>query len=633
MLSKFRGDKTAWPIYLSIGNISKDVRRKPSLRATILIGYIPSEGLDGIEDDTNRSHANWQLFHDCMRHILRPLKKAGLKGLPMICADGLTRQIFPILAAYIADYPEQCLVSCTKGNICPECLTTKDELEDNKMYDLRDADRTWRILHRKGQPDNPITSAFDREGLRPIFEPFWRDFPHCDIHAAFTPDILHQLHKGVFWDHLMSWVMSLVKDEIDERFKTIPSYPSLRYFKKGLSTLTQCSGTEFKEMQRCILAVLASAVESEVVEATRALMEFIYYAQFQFHSDRSLDAMQAALDDFHMHKDVFIQLEVREHFNIPKIHAMQHYIYMIKELGTADGYNTELPERLHIDYAKNAYHASNKKNFFQQMARWLTRQEQIFLFCKFVDWKKGRAAAAIVSDNAVEEEEVDDKEVIAPSTQPIQSQRLPFDCGPGNAPSAYALPKHPSFRHRSIAELESPLGHKAYLFQTCLSQYLAEHVPSFKRHLSRYDQFSVFKQMRVMLRDIPQVHAKKRLNTVRANPEKKSSPGEPGIPERFDPVLVRCNIPSDSYTGTALEGKLCIPKIDHADSRFFTCIRSSRREAEGDLHSSRANFACPQAPCVRGMVSAVPGCRPHHQDAYTHIRDAQRADKRGNHPP
>ncbi|KAJ7226911.1 hypothetical protein GGX14DRAFT_313247, partial [Mycena pura] len=40
-LSTFSGDKQAWPVYLSVGNLSKDIRRKPSLHGTILIGYIP----------------------------------------------------------------------------------------------------------------------------------------------------------------------------------------------------------------------------------------------------------------------------------------------------------------------------------------------------------------------------------------------------------------------------------------------------------------------------------------------------------------------------------------------------------------------------------------------------------------
>lgn len=119
-LSAHSGDKTAWPVYLSIGNLPKETRRSPSSHAMVLIGYIPVAKLHCFSK-SKWSRAGYQLFHDCMRSILRPLVKAGLEGVDMVCADGFIRKIYPILAAYITDHPEQCLITCVKENHCPKC--------------------------------------------------------------------------------------------------------------------------------------------------------------------------------------------------------------------------------------------------------------------------------------------------------------------------------------------------------------------------------------------------------------------------------------------------------------------------------------------------------------------------------
>jgi hypothetical protein len=37
-------------------------------------------------------------------------------------------------------------------------------------------------------------------------QPFTNNFPCADIHELLTPDILHQLIKGAYKDHLVKWV-------------------------------------------------------------------------------------------------------------------------------------------------------------------------------------------------------------------------------------------------------------------------------------------------------------------------------------------------------------------------------------------------------------------------------------------
>ncbi len=73
-LSRFSGDKQAWPVYLGIANVSKSVRQKPTAHAMVLVGYIPVCKLDCFTKN-KRSDAGYQLFHECMRKILEPLKE------------------------------------------------------------------------------------------------------------------------------------------------------------------------------------------------------------------------------------------------------------------------------------------------------------------------------------------------------------------------------------------------------------------------------------------------------------------------------------------------------------------------------------------------------------------------------
>lgn len=46
---------------------------------------------------------------------------------------------------------------------------------------------------------------FDNLGLSQTYPSFWSHLMYNNIFQSFMPDLLHQLHKGVFKEHLYEW--------------------------------------------------------------------------------------------------------------------------------------------------------------------------------------------------------------------------------------------------------------------------------------------------------------------------------------------------------------------------------------------------------------------------------------------
>ena len=219
-LSTFSGDKSAWPVYLTIGNIEKSVQRSPSAWATVLIGYIPVTKLECFSKGRWKTQGQ-QIFHDYMKSLLEPLVAAGKDGVNMICADGFVHKVFPVLAAYVADHPEQCLVACCNENCCPKCLVAWDKLGLPDFSPKWTVDSVLDAIHDAAFGESTEAT---RQGIHPNC-PFWEDLPHSNIFSCFAPDLLHQLHKGVFKDHVVKWATECLKGgekEIDLQFRTIP---------------------------------------------------------------------------------------------------------------------------------------------------------------------------------------------------------------------------------------------------------------------------------------------------------------------------------------------------------------------------------------------------------------------------
>lgn len=122
------------------------------------------------------------------------------------------------------------------------------------------------------------------------------------------------------------------------------------------------------------------------------MIDFIYYVQFHVHTNKTLDELYNDLQMFHAYKEIFQTLGIWGHFNIPKIHTMIHYLEAIMQRDVLDGYNMELSECLHIDFAKEGYHAGNHCDYIAYMTTWLQWQEAMHLCSAFLQWLKQEEA-------------------------------------------------------------------------------------------------------------------------------------------------------------------------------------------------------------------------------------------------
>ena len=286
-----------------------------------------------------------------MHLVLQPLIQAGKEGVVMHCADGNQRRIHPILATYVADYPEQCLVTCAKSGTCPKCQRPAHDLQNEAPGDARNSKETLNIIQEANNlRQNKSTSSGNKHCLEHNLaaaanNPFWAGFPLTNIFSSISPDVLHQLYQGVL-KHIISWCQTMMTpDELDRRLRVLPPAHGVHHFKNGISALSQISGQERKNMGKVLLGCLIDApIPAGALISTKVILDFIYLAQYPSHDNTTLGYMEDALKIFYKNRNAFIETGAREDFNIPKFHALLHYVEAIKDFGTTDNYNTEMFE-------------------------------------------------------------------------------------------------------------------------------------------------------------------------------------------------------------------------------------------------------------------------------------------------
>ena len=250
-------------------------------------------------------------------------------------------------------------------------------------------------------------------------------------------------------------------------------------------------------------------------------------SQFPSHTSDTLERLDDSLARFHQNKSVFTDLGVRNHFNISKFHSLVHYRTSITLFGTADNYNTEQSERLHIDFAKDAYRATNRRDQYLQMTTWLERREKV-------------QQHSLAVNRRQQASESDHWDMLRPRahTSPIGPPHI--------STRTLKLSVKPSIRGVSFEELVDKYG--AVGFQDAMATFIAQlNYPgatgnTLQAHaddtLLPFHSVSVFHKIKFSSFTSPNAKKPDIVDAVHVRAEQWDQSGCT-IPARFDTVLVR----------------------------------------------------------------------------------------------
>ncbi|KAH9023764.1 hypothetical protein EDB85DRAFT_1870528, partial [Lactarius pseudohatsudake] len=397
------GHNEYWPIYLSIGNIHNNIRRAHR-NGVVLLGFfaIPKTTHEFREDPDFRKFRR-QLLHSSIAKILEPLRPGMTTPEVVRFLDDHFRRVIYGLGPYIADYPEQALLACVVQGWCARCTAPANDLDSGQQT----LEPTQRKPVQRSQAHTEILVEefelgvlWDEYGLVGDIVPFTHYFPRADINELLSPDLLHQLIKGAFKDHLVTWVNDYIKakypasqaqkilDDIDRRIALALPFAGLRRFPEGRN-FKQWTGDDSKALMKVYLPAIQGHIPDEMVQAMRAFLEFCYIARRDIHDTRSLGALDNALKRFHRHREIFREVGVRiKGFNLPRQHSLVHYTKLIRAYGAPNGLCSSITESKHIKAVKEPWRRSNRFDALSQML--LTNQRLDKLAAARVDFTNRR---------------------------------------------------------------------------------------------------------------------------------------------------------------------------------------------------------------------------------------------------
>ncbi|KAG8702415.1 hypothetical protein FRC08_003497 [Ceratobasidium sp. 394] len=368
---------------------------------------------------------NRRLFHRCMEILTRPLRRT--KPHDVLDPEGYIRSVLYELAGYIADLEEQWLVGGLGGQSCLDCTHDTTHLGDPEsglprtpadiLGKIRKIKRDYRAAWGRSPSLEEFVNLAGEVHLNGVDKPFWKTLPDVNIFKILCPDLLHGFHK-YFYDHIYRFNRTgMGQDEYDARVRSQIHFSGDRAFLHGVSHISQMTGMEHRLLERTHLPIVANApgvINEKVTRATQGVMDCIYLAQLPVQSERSLRAYELAYETFMAYRQGWIENETRRgkkgvipHFNIPKMHIIRHHPEHVRRKGSADNFSTETMEHLHVT-VKDAYRASNHREWKEQTTRWMNRREIVRDFEAWRLWCQSKVQASQESQQGNTPHEVDE---------------------------------------------------------------------------------------------------------------------------------------------------------------------------------------------------------------------------------
>ncbi|KAG1855909.1 hypothetical protein F4604DRAFT_1883171 [Suillus subluteus] len=335
--------------------------------AVAIIGFLamPKTTKEYAQDPRFRAFRR-QLFHCSLSRILNTLKSGMTKPEVAKFGDGHFRRVIYGLGPYIADYEEQVLLACIVRRWCTRCCANRKDLDADLDALLRCRDHTEALVDAS------------------TYAQLWLEFGIIsglvvtDIYHLIAPDLLHQIIKGAFKDHLVSWVEIYIMqthgkrdglhilDDIDHRIAAVASFAGLHRFPQGRG-FKQWTGDDSKALMKVYLAAIEGHVPQAIVHAFRAFLEFCYLVRRNTITESTLAEIQDALSHYHQHRTIFVESGAITTFSLPRQHSLVHYIYLIRQFGAPNGLCSSITESKHIKAVKEPWRRSSKYNALGQM--------------------------------------------------------------------------------------------------------------------------------------------------------------------------------------------------------------------------------------------------------------------------